>query len=1023
MSVWKAACYRDDVLQHVCNVLPKASYGSEFVHSLCDFDIGDPGTFSLPSGIVAGNLRKQVEKAPHILQSFIDYTRKPDPNNEAFARLTDSLGTARFGIHGVYRFLAANWNAIFRETEIEQAQGDYFRTIFNFGYAASYRTAREGDGKAQSSLKSLKVHVAGPHQAIRDLIKLGTWAAGKSYRQAISNARLLNEEFPEIERNVPSWLKRYQVYWYKSLLFLVTPGTRDCYVFTRDDINRIEKLVMGLAWCGYYFAEYTDITHGLNERLTAAYDEIRAEIKGCFSRVTKRNANLVCRAFDTAVWYYLASVSTDVSTRAQEAQRAKIANEGLAEIIDQEKLISIVNRFQLRESLELLQVYKAFPQPDFDYCGAAARQVALYTRDRKHGKEAETPRTGTYTDLMRYFKHTLIRSYAKRHGVCPGEVKPDANDKKWHRSYPHISADQIPPEHVDDIDMKNTFRYEAHGSDILEMVKDKAICPKDIDTYESSRDLLHANIEDKNQLMDVLSREVPVHMLDLISAPDEIYDDVKADDKPEAKKPYGRWFFEAHTDRRLVQSEYESSVAEYGKTTAGCMAGKGTRDKIAAMNYVCALPTVGSEEFTRPLFISFDLDKFSPSLGMDYHKETDGIFAELFGQPHIAHASDVYTRGKIHYIKRKIHHSFGKMDRDFEGFSGRKNTIYHCAVMGYTVRQLRKLGIIKQSGRFVSLIDDGLLRLEVPVNNYDEATKEILKVIEEIYNMANLYISWDKTFVSSYLAIFLNEFYASGTPITPGLRAFLKITNRSDTLCASMVDDLGMLESTARGAISAGAPANIVYGAYCYGACDAFKKWGKGSVRFSRNLALASFSPISLGGFALVPVGALSGSVSGPAIIEGIGALRSIAVRYRMLAPAINKIVNTAMRPMSAEEKVRSPLAARRMGRTLKVTRGRQVVERKLKNMLNTPVIRSLLGDVSVRDSSDLAHMLTYRARVPVELLAAVHSSSLESALANVSAKFLRARTAMRLVPPKAFFRASIANMTEARALIHEWDN
>jgi hypothetical protein len=139
--------------------------------------------------------------------------------------------------------------------------------------------------------------------------------------------------------------------------------------------------------------------------------------------------------------------------------------------------------------------------------------------------------------------------------------------------------------------MRNTFRYSVHGTDILEMVKDKAICPENVNDLRNGQDLLRAPIETKNQLMDILNRDKEVYLPDINDDADNVFDDVKAEDKPEAKKPAGRWFFEAGTNRRLIQSEYEASVAEYGKTTSGCMAGKSTRDKISAMTTFASCPT------------------------------------------------------------------------------------------------------------------------------------------------------------------------------------------------------------------------------------------------------------------------------------------------------------------------------------------------------------------------------------------------------------------------------------------------
>jgi len=1023
MSVWKTSCYRDDALQQVCNLIPESDYDCPFVHSLCDFEVEDPGTFELPAGLVAGNLKEQVEHNPAVLRGIIDRSGRKDPNNEVFARLVRTLGPTKFGIHGVYKFVSRFWSVFHEPGKLDANQGDFFDHLYNFGYAASYRTGQEAVEKSKSVKESLCKYVVGANKAIRDLIKIGSRASGPVHRRNVNFARFNDEAFPELEKDIPSWLRYYKVYWWKSILIITDPFDGTSYTFLRDDINRIERLVMGLAWSGFYLAEYTDTDRDLRHRLVTAFDSISEIVHSCLSKVSKSDANRVCRAFDVALWLYTARISDDVNHSAINEQLGKIRNEQLSRIVDQSALVGIASGFRLREALELLQIYKAFPQPDFDYFGAAKRQVDLYSVQKPFGDAVADNDTGTVDDLFLYFDFTLIRSYHQRHGVCPGSIRDGAAQKNWHRSYPHISPDKIPFSQVGDINMNNTFNYNAHGSDILDLIKDKAICPLSVANVSCASDLAKMEVQEKNQLMDILNRPNETYLPDLHRQMETAFYDVKAEDKPEAKKPFGRWFQEAFSNPRLVQSEYEVSVAEYAKTTTGCLAGKSHRDKVGAMNFVTELPHIGTEVFTRPFMISFDLEKFSPTFGMDYHERMDARFSEVFGQPHLRHASNIFKKGKVHYIKRKIHHSFDKMGRDFEGFAGRKNTIFHCTVMGYCVSRLRALGLIREGGRFVSLIDDGLLRINVDVDGYDAKVARILQVIEKVYKMANLYISWDKTFVSSHFAVFLNEFYYDGTPITPGIRSFLKMTNMSDAICPTIRDDLSMLESTARGAITSGAPGNVTYGGYAFHVMDSFRKWSNNSTTFRGTLPIAAFAPVNLGGFGILSVGGLSGSVAGPQLVEGIGNLRSIAVRFRKLVPAVNRIVNQPMANISPNERFRAPLAVKRLARTLKVTRGKQVIERRLANMIDTPVIRSLIGSVSARHVDAISDSLTHSGRVPGEMLLSVYESSVQAAISNISAKFIRARTAMRLVPTKAFFRAHIANMTEAKALVDEWSH
>jgi len=1019
MSVWKAACYRDDALQAVASSLTTQDLDCPFVYSLCDFTVEDHGDHVLPAGICSGPLLAQLEGRPERVAAILE--RRPARGGYPYglASLLKGLPPARFGVHGIYRFIHSNWATFTGPRPNANLNPTFFDTLFAYGYASSLRTGAEAVDKARTIRASLQEFVEGPYQAIRDLVTVGTRCAGRKYRAATRYADATDSEYPKLEDGVPGWLQRYDIYWYRSVLFLVPPAADVTYVFTRDDINRIERFTLGVAWSGYYLAEYSDADLGLRASMKQAFREVKEVVRESLGKVSKDGANSLCRAYDVALWRYCADLSTDVSTDAVRRQDEKVQREKLAEAVDLARLMRIAKRFKMREALELLQIYKAFPQPDFDYFGAAHRQQELYAHERPWGAAAETPNTGTYDELWQYFEYTLIRAFHQKHGVCPGVVRENVPHQRWHDSYPHIPPEKIPLDHIGHIDYANTFRYAAHGTDILDLVHDKAICPTTVAAMKSAADVRSAPIEDKNYLMNVLSSEAPISIPDLHRLPK--FDDVKAEDKPEAKKPGGRWFYEAHTHRRLVQSEYELSVSEYAKSTQGCMSGKSTREKVATMNYICELQHGHDVSPYRPLLVSFDLDKFSPSLEVDVHRRGDAILSRAFGMPHLADASEIYTNGTVHYIKRNVHHTFPKPGRDFEGFGGRKNTVYHCAVMGYCVRRLRLLGLVNQGGRFASLIDDGLLKLFLPREGYQERVREVLQVIEEVYNMANLYISWDKTFISEHFSVFLNEYNYKGTPITPGIRSFLKVTNRADSVCPSFGEDLGKLDSTCRGAIAAGAPAHITYGAYCYHVMDLYRKWGKGKQVLSNRLALASFLPVALGGFGVTSVAALSGSIMGPPLVEGIGNLRAIAVRFKTLAPAINKMVNQPMRPMSDDEKLRAPTAARRLARCLKASRARQVLERKLVHMLDTPVIRALLGDVSVRQDDTAIAALVRAGDVPVEAIEIIRDSTVGAAIRNLAAKFLRARTAFKLVRPTAFYRAALANMTEAQALIHEW--
>lgn len=301
MSVWKAACYRDDALQAVASSLSVEDLDCPFVYSLCAFDVEDHGDHPLPAGIHRGPLRDQLQGRPERVNALLERRPARGGYPRAFAALLRSLPEARFGVHGVYKFVRENWDAFTGPRPDANLNPAFFDSLFAYGYAASLRTGAEAVDKSKTIRKSLQEYVEGPYQAIRDLISVGVRCAGRKYRSDCRYADAADEDYPKLEDKLPSWLNRYDVYWYRSVLILVSP-TADCtYVLTRDDINRIERFALGLAWSGYYLAEYSDRDLDLRAKLKAAFGEIREVVKDSLTRVDKSGANSLCRSYDVVL--------------------------------------------------------------------------------------------------------------------------------------------------------------------------------------------------------------------------------------------------------------------------------------------------------------------------------------------------------------------------------------------------------------------------------------------------------------------------------------------------------------------------------------------------------------------------------------------------------------------------------------------------------------------------------------------------------------------------------------------------
>ena len=233
-------------------------------------------------------------------------------------------------------------------------------------------------------------------------------------------------------------------------------------------------------------------------------------------------------------------------------------------------------------------MYKSLPAPDFCPYTMMQKQINMYDNESRPKYGVETDNTGPFADAQKYQKWMLLYCYWKRHKICPGKIHDGDIDpnRSWTCKYPYIDPHEVPFREVEKVNMTGEFVYNSYGKDYLHAVKDKAICPTHASEMTNAQDLGLLGVEEKNQLLDVLTREDYIDTNDLKQNREHIFYDVKLEDKPEAKKPDGRMFMEAHTDARILQSEYEENVHTYAEFAPGYMAGKSFNDTIKLTNHI-----------------------------------------------------------------------------------------------------------------------------------------------------------------------------------------------------------------------------------------------------------------------------------------------------------------------------------------------------------------------------------------------------------------------------------------------------
>lgn len=1019
MSVAKTACYTDSAYYALSRVAPPDFAKDPFMLSLLDFELGDPGNFAVPGGFVKGNARAQVLRDDADPVPLGDFTHKRPQLFRPFAKRFAGREVTYFGLRAVYKFIAKYERTFFNEEKLSKSEEEFVSHHYYFGSIAGCRSPANSQERTSEAIAAIETNTARLRKVLKALYSIPA-RSSKIYKQTFGRTPQDDcDKLPYFK--LSAYFPNTKIYYYQGCYVFKHTPTNKSYFFTRDDIERLEGTIRGFSQAGLYFATYypQSVDRGLRDALVGKFLGLRGLMIRTFKTVKKGDEGLVCRAFDVSYNTYLATIASDINRVSYDLQVAKYEREGLTRILDMNEHHSYVEGMKMKETLELLLLHKCLPPPDFDLFGQSKRQLDMYDWKAPSGNQAETPKTGPWADLIKYIKWTIIRAYYERHKICPGNAIGAFASTDLGMRYPHIRPGDLDFRDVHDIDLEGSFSYKQYGNDVLPLVKDKALCPQGIENVPNELALAKLPREQKNYLLDVFCKKELVDIRDL-------YDRTKwnkemfgkrVEDKAEAKKKNGRQFMEATTEMRLLFSEYEDNVAKYAQKLTGCVSGIGPDEYVKIMNKITEPVPLAAQIAGKPLIISFDIDKWSPKMPIWVHQQMDALFSDAFGMPHIADLWRVHAEGDMHYVKHSVHHTYDSPGHDFEGWSGRKLTIYHVAVMGYTVRRLRELGITKHPAHFASLIDDGALRVILPEENYSQHVQEVMTVVDEVYRMAGLNISYDKTFISSSFCVFLNDIWYLNSKVTPGLRAFLKITNRPDDPVPALTDWRDMIEGTCRGAIKAGTADFPIAVLRAFLMLDTFARWGCSLL--GSKAALMSFVPVALGGVGASNDLALGGTFAGDPLSEGLGNLDLIVYHEPSYAPTVNALISQKIEPGTIYQRAKAPNSVRRVGPVLRTARLRDTVSRELPQKIK--FAGNYISKKNLQSFDAYLAGFSDPEKLSSKFLSRLYKTSFENLFDYLASKFLRYRTALHIVGYRKMRRVRYANERDAREVFHSW--
>lgn len=1004
MSVWKAAIYRDDALQKLMQffVLRYDDPLPVYLASLCNYDIEQYGSF--PVELKVGDLREQVIANPKLLADIYDGPRRV--HCVKVWNLIKSLPETYFGLPAVYRV----FNKVRKKRDRRLPDLMLEQDIFKVGMIVGGRTPKDAVLKCVDFEEEMKNSYIPEENVFYSLLKIGKAHMSRGHMTNIKHSMHKDDVLAPLKHNEVKILGAEYAWNVAGLLII--QYKEFVATLTQEDIVRIENLVKGHLVMRTYVEHQGVYKMAFRQQVRYAFEEYFSMIIEAGARMNMREIQWLCRAADVVYNIFLAGFASDLDTVSLDAQMEKFTREGLDKLIDLERVKTLLAGIPVKQCLEVLLLYKCLPQPDFDYYGAMHRQVEMWKQQR------EIKDRNFLNSILLNYKLLAIRSYYAVHHFCPGKLRDNAQCQGLMAHYPHVNPDKLSPSDCDLIDLTASFVYRRHGSDIMPFVKDKAICPASIRGMGCAQDVRDTHKHHKNQLLDVLFRDDHISIDELYPSIPYLWADIKAEDKPEAKKPYGRLFFEAHTDMRLALSEYEFNVAEYCRHIEGYMLGKGIIDKVKMMNHVTGYAVEADDMI--PVYISFDIEKFSPTLPIEVHRLTDGFWSNAFGMPDLANMIDIFTRGDVHYVKRRVHHTVHKMNADYEGFSGKKLTLWHLAIMHAAMGLLRAKGIIIGAVRYACQIDDGVMRVAMKKSTLGEKLPELRKELEDIWLGAGLKISWDKTFISGGFAVFLNELRYNGRQVAPGIKAMLKMTQRSETIVACLPDEFATAEATARAACIAGTAPSAAYMIYSHLCADSIRKWRGKHVDWGAKQIIQAFGPVALGGLGLKTVMAISSELEKDALRAGISQLKELSYRLKSqnISALVDEFLTQPLRKPSSIGSVSSPYSVRREGPILRTDRAMNKIRDNLLVRFTAQVQRLFGVAESSIEAAHLVSFVSSRNQLPDEVRQIWWDSTLMALYDALTRKILTGRTASSFVNRTVIRRISAANASEAKIVL-----
>lgn len=1033
MSTWDVPCYKSDTLSAFTRVMPKEDHYARASWNNFGYEITTLEGLDIKS-IEDLKTYKGLNK---LLPNTSD---RPDVwlFHELLYRAT-AAGKPHFGLTAVYKIVDAFLNGkIAYNTEVDFPTVEkYTYEISKLDFFASYMTPRRIEDTIKQGLLDTKTNALYKTcmQASYTLTHLAYYHRAASYRDKTYRCKKQDRTYPHVPKDDIDLGKYHHGYSFNGITMIqeidIDGRPETTYVFNNKSIQRAAQMLRSIGKMVQYYSMQSKRI-GRSDYLTTAISMIFEMIS--YAAKTDR-PNEVCRAFDVIYFTALAEHATDINNRSIKLQREKYAENKYDDIAPINWFLSASRKFKIYEQLDLLKLYKMFPCPDFDPHTGFLNMKKYHYNQNKVGTITEAYKRHKLNIDLQSFEHYRLMLYAqrfyRRHGRCPGRLTQQGRNMVTPQnfphliSYPHIDAFTLKIEDIPLIDMKGTAMWENVDNNCAEYYMDKACPPQDfdLDKIKDGMDYNKLRIDQRSYLGWYLAQtDVPPGMGLRFSYAKHIRKAYQtAHFKPESKKPDPRNFYSAPPYIRRILSEYELNVRHYVEHDVAAILGKDPHDLNVQMNRV--LGGTLDRSTHRWILVSFDIEKWSPKMPKEIKELTYGFWNKLFDQPYLSATQEIFNEVDLHFIHEGVHQKYTVNNVDFEGQSGVVNTAFHTDMMAFAVRQCRQKGLITESGRLAVMIDDGLLALPFPLNTTNERINDTLDIIEAVYNYFGFTISWDKTFISEHVAMFLNEVYYDGLNVTTGVKAFLKMqpTKLDDEL--SFSGKIKGLTGMAMGCISSGLPPTLAKIELHREVMIMLQRTLRGKHAFktigSAMIPYFTFTPIAFGGLGIPFLNNISGSPNADPVGNFIGSAYYIVQTQIQVKGLLERILKQDLRVRRPVDILRAPAAVRVMGKTLTEMKHIQYVLTMVKSLCQNSYLRPLLHvDFESLGQQILSQLGPNPTETEVDI---AYRMSPISIIDKFMSKFKRSSTMMSLLAPRMRARLVSRYLLEVNSVYNQF--